>query len=79
MRYFFGCAQFIGASMGNGALQIPSRENGPDGFVHVASNVCCVVVEYLAGGTLKNFLIRHIRRKLSLKSVMQIALDLSRG
>ncbi|MCO5574628.1 hypothetical protein L7F22_028417 [Adiantum nelumboides] len=71
--------KFIGASMGNGDLQIPSHEQGADGFVHVASNVCCVVVEYLAGGTLKNFLIRHIRKKLTFKAVMQLALDLSRG
>ncbi|KAH7439304.1 hypothetical protein KP509_04G055000 [Ceratopteris richardii] len=71
--------KFIGASMGNGDLQIPSVDQGADGFVHVASNVCCVVVEYLAGGTLKNFLIRHLRRKLTFKAVMQLALDLSRG
>lgn len=71
--------KFIGASMGTGDLQIPSQEHGADGFVPVASNVCCVVVEYLAGGTLKNFLIRHIRKKLTFKVVMQLALDLSRG
>eukprot|EP00250_Pteridium_aquilinum_P005037 c15196_g1_i2 orf=704-1861(+) len=71
--------KFIGASMGNGDLRIPSQEPGADGFVHVASNVCCVVVEYLAGGTLKNYLIRHIRKKLTFKVVMQLALDLSRG
>lgn len=71
--------KFIGASMGNGDLRIPSQELGADGFVPVASNVCCVVVEYLAGGTLKNFLIRHIRKKLTFKAVMQLALDLSRG
>ncbi|MCO5583537.1 hypothetical protein L7F22_037448 [Adiantum nelumboides] len=64
---------------GNSDLQIPSHEQGADGFVHVASNVCCVVVEYLAGGTLKNFLIRHIRKKPTFKAVMQLALDLSRG
>lgn len=71
--------KFIGASMGNGDLRIPSQEHGADGFLPVASNVCCVVVEYLAGGNLKNFLIRHIRKKLTFKAVMQLALDLSRG
>lgn len=71
--------KFIGASIGNGELQIPSQEHGADGFLPFASNVCCVVVEYLVGGTLKNFLIRHIRRKLTYKVVMQLALDLSRG
>lgn len=65
--------------MGYGDLQLPSREHGVDGFVHVASNVCCVVVEYLGGGTLKNYLIRHIRKKLTFKEVIQLALDFSRG
>ncbi|KAG6543708.1 hypothetical protein Mapa_014892 [Marchantia paleacea] len=71
--------KFIGASMGSSNLQIPSFERGSDGFVHVASNICCVVVEYLAGGTLKDFLIRHRRRKLAFRVVIQLALDLSRG
>ncbi|KAL2608694.1 hypothetical protein R1flu_027267 [Riccia fluitans] len=71
--------KFVGASMGNNNLQIPSFERGTDGFVHVASNICCVVVEYLAGGTLKDYLIRHRRRKLPFKVVIQLALDLSRG
>lgn len=71
--------KFIGASMGSSDLRIPSYEQGNDGFLHVASNICCVVVEYLQGGTLKSFLIRHHRKKLTFKIVMQLALDLSRG
>eukprot|EP00249_Psilotum_nudum_P013568 c24402_g1_i1 orf=218-1354(-) len=71
--------KFIGASMGNSDLRIPSHDQGSDSFLHLASNVCCVIVEYLAGGTLKDFLIRHRRRKLTFKVVMQLALDLSRG
>eukprot|EP00249_Psilotum_nudum_P016148 c25679_g1_i1 orf=467-1657(-) len=71
--------KFIGASMRNSDLRIHSHEQGCDGFLHVTSNVCCVVVEYLAGGTLKDFLSRHRHRKLAFKIVMQLALDLSRG
>ncbi|KAJ7537882.1 hypothetical protein O6H91_11G026200 [Diphasiastrum complanatum] len=71
--------KFIGASMGSSNLQITSTVAGNDGFVQVSSNVCCVVVEYLAGGTLKNFLIRNMRKKLTLKVVIQLALDLSKG
>lgn len=71
--------RFIGASMGNSDIRIPSYEQGSDGFLHVGSSICCVIVEYLQGGTLKSFLIRHHRKKLTFKIVMQLALDLSRG
>lgn len=70
---------FIGASMGNSDLRIPSVVDGDDGFHHVPNNACCVVVEYLAGGTLKDYLIRNRRRKLSYKVVIQVALDVARG
>lgn len=70
---------FIGASMGNSDLRIPSAVAGDDGFHHVPNNACCVVVEYLAGGTLKDYLIRNRRRKLSYKTVVELALDVSRG
>lgn len=70
---------FIGASMGNSDLRIPSAVDGDDGFHHVPNNACCVVVEYLAGGTLKDYLIRNRRRKLSYKVVVELALDVSRG
>ncbi|XP_024357689.1 serine/threonine-protein kinase 52 [Physcomitrium patens] len=71
--------KFIGASMGNSDLRIPSAVDGDDGFHHVPNNACCVVVEFLAGGTLKDFLIRHRRRKLSYKVVVELALDVARG
>ncbi|KAJ7533634.1 hypothetical protein O6H91_13G057900 [Diphasiastrum complanatum] len=64
--------KFIGASMGDTEFQIPGLEGDQ-------VNVCCVIVEYVAGGTLKKFLIRHWRKKLSLKTVIQLSLDLSRG
>ena len=50
-----------------------------NGNIGMPSNVCCVIVEYLAGGTLKTFLIKNRRRKLAFKVVVQIALDLARG
>jgi serine/threonine protein kinase len=71
--------KFIGASMGNSDLRIPSTVMGDDGFFHVPNDACCVVVEYLPGGTLKDYLFRNRRRKLSFKTVIQLALDVSRG
>lgn len=69
--------------MGTSNLKIPQR----DAIATTAGNVssglpgraCCVVVEYLAGGTLKQYLIKNRRKKLPLKIVVQIALDLARG
>lgn len=67
--------QFIGATMGTTELNIQT-DNGQIGMPR---NVCCVVVEYLPGGTLKSFLIKNRRRKLPFKVVVQLALDLARG
>ncbi|KAG9155818.1 hypothetical protein Leryth_004073 [Lithospermum erythrorhizon] len=71
--------KFVGASMGTSNLSIPSTSTSNDGRNTMPSRACCVVVEYLAGGTLKKFLIRHYRRKLPFKTVIQLALDLARG
>ncbi|CAN1131882.1 Serine/threonine-protein kinase STY13 [Linum perenne] len=68
--------KFVGASMGTSNLKIP---NSNDGNNSIPSRACCVVVEYLPGGTLKKFLIRNRRKKLAFKVVIQLALDLSRG
>ncbi|KAL2340882.1 hypothetical protein Fmac_008822 [Flemingia macrophylla] len=67
--------KFIGATMGSSELQIQTD----NGLIGMPSNICCVVVEYLAGGTLKSFLIKNRRRKLAFKVVIQLALDLARG
>nr|GMC91692.1 serine/threonine-protein kinase STY13-like [Ipomoea batatas] len=67
--------KFIGATMGTTELNIQT-DNGQIGMPR---NVCCVVVEYLPGGTLKSFLIKNRRRKLPFKVVVQLALDLARG
>ncbi|RYR56722.1 hypothetical protein Ahy_A05g022407 isoform D [Arachis hypogaea] len=61
--------------MGSSELQIQTD----DGLISLPSNICCVVVEYLAGGALKSFLIKNRRRKLAFKVVIQLALDLARG
>ncbi|XP_048526869.1 serine/threonine-protein kinase STY13-like [Triticum urartu] len=69
--------RFIGASMGTTDLKIPVNDNGAR--ANLPARACCVVVEYLAGGTLKQYLIKNRRRKLAYKVVVQLALDLSRG
>ncbi|MBA0619662.1 hypothetical protein Godav_005479 [Gossypium davidsonii] len=71
--------KFIGASMGTSNLKIPSKDSTSESNNSLPSRACCVVVEYLPGGTLKNFLIRNRRKKLAFKVVVQLALDLSRG
>lgn len=73
------CLQFVGASMGASNLKIPSNNSSADGLNSHPSRACCVVVEYLPGGTLKSYLFRNRRKKLAFKVVIQLALDLSRG
>ncbi|KAI4342728.1 hypothetical protein MLD38_027315 [Melastoma candidum] len=70
--------KFVGASMGTSNLKIPSKTPS-ETHSSIPARACCVVVEYLAGGTLKQYLIRNCRRKLPYKVVIQLALDLSRG
>lgn len=71
--------KFIGASMGTSDLKIPSKSSSSDGLDSNPARACCVVVEYLAGGTLKQYLIRNRQKKLAFKVVIQLALDLARG
>ncbi|XP_047955070.1 serine/threonine-protein kinase STY13-like [Salvia hispanica] len=67
--------KFIGATMGSSGLNIQTET----GHIGMPSNICCVVVEYLPGGALKNYLIKFRRKKLAFKVVVQMALDLARG
>ncbi|KAL9375311.1 hypothetical protein Peur_032190 [Populus x canadensis] len=67
--------EFIGATMGSADLQIQTA----NGQIGMPNNICCVVVEYLAGGALKSYLIKNRRRKLAFKVVVELALDLARG
>jgi hypothetical protein len=73
--------QFVGASMGTTDLKIPAKNSNSNGGArtNLPARACCVVVEYLAGGTLKQYLIKNSRRKLAYKVVVQLALDLARG
>lgn len=64
--------------MGTSNLKVPLNSSGDDGK-SLPTRACCVIVEYLAGGTLKRYLIRNRKRKLAIKVVIQLALDLSRG
>ncbi|KAL9251005.1 Serine/threonine-protein kinase 52-like protein [Drosera capensis] len=67
--------KFIGAKMGSSGLQVQTES----GLVAMPNNICCVVVEYLPGGALKNYLIKNMKKKLPFKVVIQLALDLARG
>ncbi|KAM1998373.1 hypothetical protein ACFX1R_006764 [Malus domestica] len=71
--------KFFGASMGTSNLKFPVKNTANDSRDSPPSTACCVVVEYVPGGTLKNFLIRNTRTKLAFKVVIQLALDLSKG
>ncbi|KAJ0053198.1 hypothetical protein Pint_03268 [Pistacia integerrima] len=71
--------KFIGASMGTSNLKIPSESTTSDYHNSIPSRACCVVVEFVPGGTLKKFLFRNRKKKLAFKVVIQLALDLSRG
>ncbi|XP_072957770.1 serine/threonine-protein kinase 52-like [Typha angustifolia] len=71
--------KFVGASMGTADLKIPPKDSTGDDHTNFPARACCVVVEYLPGGTLKQYLIKNRRRKLAYKIVIQLALDLSRG
>ncbi|XP_073304286.1 serine/threonine-protein kinase 52-like [Primulina huaijiensis] len=69
---------FVGASMGTSQIKIPSK-NPSESNTNFPSRACCVIVEFLAGGTLKNYLFKNRKKKLAFKIVIQLALDLSRG
>ncbi|KAL3626308.1 hypothetical protein CASFOL_029857 [Castilleja foliolosa] len=69
---------FVGASMGTSQFKIPSK-NPSEGYTTLPSRACCVLVEFLTGGTLKNLLYKNRKKKLAFRVVIQLALDLSRG
>ncbi|KAG5580686.1 hypothetical protein H5410_051313 [Solanum commersonii] len=64
--------------MGTSNLKIPSK-NPSEGYTALPSRACCVLVEFLHGGTLKKYLYKNRKKKLPSKIVIQLALDLSRG
>ncbi|KAK4801165.1 hypothetical protein SAY86_021652 [Trapa natans] len=71
--------KFIGASMGTSNLKIPENNPVRSGQSNIPARACCVVVEFVPGGNLKNFLFRNRRKKLPFKTVIKLALDLARG
>ncbi|KAF0889573.1 hypothetical protein E2562_028667 [Oryza meyeriana var. granulata] len=71
-------AKFVGASMGTTTdLNIPGK--GCSSSAGGADSACCVVVEFLSGGTLKNHLIDHFHRKLPYREVVRLALSMAMG
>ncbi|CAJ1977181.1 unnamed protein product [Sphenostylis stenocarpa] len=68
--------KFIGASVATSNLMIPLPTYGQNSL---PSKTCCVIAEFLPGGTLRQYLFRNRRNKLPYKVVIQLALDLSRG
>ncbi|KAL1803963.1 hypothetical protein ACET3Z_032610 [Daucus carota] len=72
--------KFIGASMGTSDLKIPNTPSSSSGaLADLPARACCVVVEYVPGGTLKSLLFKNRKKKLAFKVVVQLALDLARG
>lgn len=70
--------KFVGASMGTSQFKIPMK-NPSEGSTNLPPRACCVLVEFLPGGTLKTYLFKNRKKKLPFKVVIQLALDLSRG
>ncbi|KAK7280088.1 hypothetical protein RJT34_25150 [Clitoria ternatea] len=68
--------KFIGASMGSSNPTIPLPIHVQD---YLPSKACCIITEFLPGGTLKHYLLRNKSNKLAYKVVIQLALNLSRG
>lgn len=60
---------------------IPDHSSRKGARTDLPDRACCVVVEYLTGGTLKQHLIKHYRKnkKLPYEEVVRLALDLARG
>ncbi|GKE08977.1 serine/threonine-protein kinase HT1-like protein [Tanacetum coccineum] len=71
--------RFVGASMGTSNLRMPEKTSSGNLTDQLPAKACCVVVEFLTGGTLKGLLFKNRRKKLPFKAVIQLALDLSRG
>lgn len=71
--------KFIGASMGTSNLKIPTKNSSNDGQDSLPSRACCVVVEYIPSGTLKQLLFKNRHKKLAFKVVIKLALDLAKG
>ncbi|CAI5944754.1 unnamed protein product [Closterium sp. NIES-65] len=73
-------SHFVGALLGGpDSYTFPSTVEDHRGVLRVGSHVCCVVLEFLAGGTLKQLLMKHYHKKLSVHRVVHLALDIAEG
>lgn len=75
----FSSLQFIGASMGTTDLSIPADSGESSAPIDLPERACCVVIEYLYLGTLRQHLYAHRKRKIGYKIVVEFALDLANG
>ncbi|XP_014511947.2 serine/threonine-protein kinase STY46-like [Vigna radiata var. radiata] len=66
--------KFIGASLDTSNIPLPTSYPNS-----IPSKTCCIVAEFLPGGTLKQYLSRNRQNKLPYEVVIKLALDLSRG
>ncbi|WOH12806.1 hypothetical protein DCAR_0832314 [Daucus carota subsp. sativus] len=71
--------KFVGAALGTSDIKIPAESSTTKEPPSLPAKACCVVVEFLRGGTLKELLYRNRKKKLPFKTVVQLALDLARG
>ncbi|KAJ3673297.1 hypothetical protein LUZ60_006671 [Juncus effusus] len=65
--------KFVGATMVPADLRIPSKVLS--GMESIPPRACCVVLEYLGGGTLKQCLIKNRTKGLSFKVFLQSPLE----
>ncbi|XP_078163691.1 serine/threonine-protein kinase 52-like [Carex rostrata] len=70
--------QFVGASMVPSDLRLPS-DKGKAEYGAISTRAVCVVLEFLSGGTLKQYLIKNRAKRLPFDVFLRLALDLARG
>jgi hypothetical protein len=65
--------------MGTIDLNIPADDDDNTTPIDFPERACCVVVEYIDGGTLRQYLYAHREEKLEYQVVVRLALDLANG
>ncbi|KAH0675317.1 hypothetical protein KY285_023118 [Solanum tuberosum] len=69
--------EFIGAIKKNNMSKIKIKCQK---CARLPINGCCIVVEYIGGGTLQSYLSKHtMKKKLPLDTIIQLALDVAKG
>ncbi|CAI5527213.1 unnamed protein product [Closterium sp. Naga37s-1] len=74
--------EFVGAIIGGQeSYDLTSTVENHQGQLRVGSNFCCLVLEFLPGGTLKQLLAKQSRKKkrLPLKRALHLALQVAEG